>query len=523
MAGFSRRRFAFPFLLCLALFVGLGQLWSLATPLDGAPDERVQIIKAAAVVRGQWIGDPVAGHAGYTVVHVPEVYTTLGTGDCVIGKPTVPVGTCPYRATSAKVVAAQTYVGHYPPLYYLLVGWPTVFATRWSIFLVRLMGTLLDSAFLALAVAAACRWSRSLLLVPALAVAITPAVIFFTGVVNPSGLEMSAGIAMWTSAVILVSNGPKYRHSSGPVAILAVSACVELLVRGDSFIWVPCCAAVIAPMAVGGVTLRPEAIRFSKYVALPALALSAVAAGIWMIVGKPLTVASLGKPAPGSPRAELVRDILGRSEPMVREMIGWFGWLDTPSPWVTYAIWYVIAGAIVMVALLVGRGRHLASLGLAIAAALAVPFVLLNAGIRTSSAIFQGRYFLALAVGVPIVAGCVSTQAGLPRWPAARLSIAVVALACVGQVAAGYWALRRYLVGSNGPLLPIDSVPGVWQPPLPAWFTDAGFVVLWGLLLWLAIRYVLSFGADRKVPVGVGSGGAHLDLHGDQGQARFVE
>lgn len=502
----AKHRFAWVFVTCLVLFVGLGELWSLATPLNGAPDERAHIIKAAAVVRGQWLGARIPGAPAYTVDHVPEVYASIGTGDCVVGRPTTPEGTCPFRPTTAKVVNAPTYVGHYPPLYYLLVGWPSLLDTRSSIFLIRLMSTVVNSVFLALAVAAACRWSRSLLLIPGLAVAITPAVIFFMGVVNPSSLEISAGVAMWTSAAILVSNGPKYQHSRGLLAILTAAACVEILVRGDSFVWVLCCAAVLAPMAFGGVALSRDAIRFSRYIAFPLLLASGTAAGVWMVVGKPLTVVPLNKPAPGTSEVALIGDIFGHSGGLAREMIGVFGWVDTPSPSITYLVWYAVVGAIVIMAILIGSGRHLASLALAIGATLAVPFALLNLAIRNSGPLFQGRYFLALAVGIPIVAGCVSTQTGRRKKPAATFSIAVVALTSLAQIAAGYWALRRYLVGSNGPLLPTSSIPGAWRPPVPAWLTDVGFVALWCVLAYLAVRFVRSYAdAPTSDPVGLDS------------------
>src|ERR1039458_7331411 len=58
----------------LVLFV-LCTAWCLATPLGGAPDEPAQIVKAAATVRGEIIGQPVRGeHAATRSFRVPAVF-----------------------------------------------------------------------------------------------------------------------------------------------------------------------------------------------------------------------------------------------------------------------------------------------------------------------------------------------------------------------------------------------------------------------------------------------------------------
>ena len=59
------------FALAEASFFLLISSWSLATPLFSGPDEPAQVIHAAAVVRGEWIGSSPGPGNATTVVHVP--------------------------------------------------------------------------------------------------------------------------------------------------------------------------------------------------------------------------------------------------------------------------------------------------------------------------------------------------------------------------------------------------------------------------------------------------------------------
>ncbi len=133
--------------------------------------------------------------------------------------------------------------------------------------------------------------------------------------------------------------------------------------------------------------------------------------------------------------------------------------------------------------------------------------------IRHTGSIQQGRYFLPLAVSLPIICGALSTQAGLPAAAANRLATAVPFLAATGQTAAAYWSLRRYTVGSTGPLTPTASVTGVWHPPVPAWFIDLGFLVLWAAIAILAALGARSL-AGRRTSTQVEAGGAGPGING---------
>ncbi|MGH9061731.1 MAG: DUF2142 domain-containing protein, partial [Acidimicrobiales bacterium] len=91
-------------------------LWCLATPVGASPDEPAHLIRAASVVRGQWVGPARAGFPNSdTVVSVPDAVVQLNLA-CFVGKPHVSAGCYHEPKTPARQVSTLTYVGHYPPL-----------------------------------------------------------------------------------------------------------------------------------------------------------------------------------------------------------------------------------------------------------------------------------------------------------------------------------------------------------------------------------------------------------------------
>ncbi len=147
----------------------------------------------------------------------------------------------------------MTYVGRYPPLYYAVVGLPSLISqSSAGVYLMRLLSGALSSIFLGLALAMAVTWTRSRLLLLALAVTVTPMVIVFGSAVNPSGLEMATAVCVWTGGLILVLDR-SIRPPPSLVAATAVSAAVMELMRGLS-------PLLLGVMAVFLFSLRPRSL-----------------------------------------------------------------------------------------------------------------------------------------------------------------------------------------------------------------------------------------------------------------------
>src|SRR4051812_30619970 len=141
----------------------LALLWSLGTPLPSGPDEPAQYNKAAAVARGTLTGrHPPQLPDFWVLFRIPAAVADMGIGSgCYYGHRNVSAA-CrrppPHRTGD---IEAGTYVGYYPPLYYALTGWPSLFGstTGW-LRVMRGAACLVGAVLLGLSFAAARRWSR---------------------------------------------------------------------------------------------------------------------------------------------------------------------------------------------------------------------------------------------------------------------------------------------------------------------------------------------------------------------------
>ena len=144
-------------------------------------------------------------------------------------------------------------------------------------------------------------------------------------------------------------------------------------------------------------------------------------------------------------------------------MIAYFGWLDTGTAQLTYYSWVVACGTLVVAALVVGRWRRTLGLALAVLATVALPIAANWGQAKTDGFVWQGRYSLPLAVGIPLIAALACGEAGLPERMRRRLVVMLAGLAALGQAYAVYWALRRHSVGLDGELVYFGLAD--WSPP----------------------------------------------------------
>ena len=249
--------------LSTAIFFCLCAAWSLATPIGASNDEPAQLVKAASVVRGEILGQTVSKkllaqvpasnradfkgclffatlprcRAAVTVVTVPSSIADFSRPGCFTLLQQIPAGCGSGLQGSGREVKAITYVGRYPPLYYAIVGLPSLVShTDTAVYLMRLMSGLASALFLGLALALAALWSRSRLLLSAVAVAASAMVLIFSSVVNPSGLECATAICVWTGGLVLILDQPDRPRTSVVVAT-AVAASVMVSMRGLSPVW----------------------------------------------------------------------------------------------------------------------------------------------------------------------------------------------------------------------------------------------------------------------------------------------
>jgi hypothetical protein len=469
------------------LLFGLSTAWALATPFFGAPDEPAHVIKAAAVAHGEFLGRYSGPATARVTVTVPATVAKAATTHvCFAFHATVSAGCLPHFTSASGTRSVTTYVGRYPPIYYLLVGLPTlVMHTPGVIYLMRLVSAAICAAFLTAAVTAA---RGAGLLLAGVAVAATPMALFLAGVVNPSGLEVCAAICVWVAGLRLVTESTEGPPPRGLVIRLVLAAAVLVQTRGLSPLW----------LALIGLTLlwlagwrRPVALLRARSVriGLAVVAVCGVFALVWMLVAKSLTIAPVGTPVPADASWwEILRSSLRRTLLDTKGLFGLFGWNDTPAPRLTYLLWGIALAAVVLAMLARRPSRYTVAVGALVVLSVIVPTLLSASQAHKDGIVGQGRYVLPLAVGIPIIAG----HAAGRGWPGGRWRRLVLpvgaALLTAAQGAAFAEALRRYQTGVGHSLL---SAHPPWSPPIPELLLLGGFGVL-ALALYLGWAWIAS-------------------------------
>lgn len=451
-----------------AVFSLLSALWAWATPPSAVPDEPAHIVRAASVVRGELFGEPSKdGH----IVAVPRYVADAHRLTCSAFHPELPAG-CPLPAGGAPddTVLAPTTAGLYNPLYYALVGWPTLIAHDASgIVGMRLVSALLSSLFAALAFAVVWTMRSRRLPLAAFAVAVTPMLLFLSGAVNPNAVEATATLAVFCGMLAIVLS-PDPARLRGRAAVVAIAAVMAVNARGLSPLWV--LVALAVPLLLAD--RRTLLALFRR----PAVLVTAglVGAGTLAAVGWTLATNSLANaiahpeeaqqfPGAGAPPLTGFSNVLVDTVEYGRGLVGLFGWLDTPAPSIVLYAWGLAVGALAVGALLVLRGRQLAVTIALIAAFVLLPPLVQAAYIHGGGMIWQGRYalplFLCLVIGVAAVLADHPFTAG-DVWR--RLRVLVLVGAALGQLWAFVAALRRYAVGSAGSLRTFLFGDAAWAP-----------------------------------------------------------
>jgi hypothetical protein len=478
---------------CFLVLFALCAAWCLATPLGGAPDEPAQIVKAAATVRGELIGQPVRGaHAATRNFRVPAVFRSVyELPECYQLHSKIPAGCAPHLRSSSRIVTVSTYVGRYPPLYYAIVGLPTlVMHSQSVIYFMRLISALIDALLLSLALAIATIWCRSTLMVEALALAITPLVFFFAGVVNPNGFEMAAAICAWTSGLALVRNWSLHPPPS-VLAAFVVSGSLLELTRGLSVLW-------MALIVVTLICLEPRtcwrlvhqhSVRIGAAILV---AVGAVAVSFVRVAQTLKVLPSTELPPVHASFVVLTERVLGQIGTYVREFVGVFGWLDTPSPSLVTILWISLLGFLLLLGLAAsGRRESVVLVGLMIGS-FVVSLVLIEWNAGTSGITWQARDGFPLYAGTPLLAGILiphTSMAGFGDFARRRVAAIVAIAVGVCQLTDFGWTLRRFTVGLGRTVNLLQPVKHGWSPPLGTPLTALlGAVAVVAYAWWLFIR-----------------------------------
>lgn len=480
------------------VFAGLGVLWSLSVPRLGGPDEPAHVVKATAVARGQLQTDVVRSPGGFgmvlpqTEVEVPESYamqTLWPQLTCWSGKVDVSTACAPdLPARVGPIVRSVTYVGTYQPTYYAVVGWPTRLLPPTSGLLgARVVSALVVAALLASAVVSVGDLGGPILHL-GLLLGVSPVVLFLGGVVNPSGVEIAAALALWTALLVLVSDPLASRRA---VISASVAAAALMSVRPLS----PAFALVILIMVL---LLAADLQRLRTLWSRRSIRWAAMTlAGIWLVnVAYVFYTRALSSVITGGPHGDgsalsAAHHALGETWAWLTDQVGllsWVGFNELHVPAQIVSAWLAMIGVLVMGALLSGPMRRRSVLVLLILGSLAMPVLAQAANPKVG---WQGRYSLPLTVGIPIVAGWVVDRSGrVPVRVGCGLLALVGGAVAVVHLVSQQALMSRNLRGFPSPVFaPRD--PAVWNGPLTPDLLLALAVVfsigMAGLCVWTAV------------------------------------
>jgi hypothetical protein len=319
-------------------------------------------------------------------------------------------------------------------VYYLLVGLPLRLSPDET---GLIWARLLSAAVSALLLAAAAAITTSRTQLTALVLVSTPLAMNLNGAVNPNGLEISAGVLLFTA---LLNKAPALagvaaallwtvRHLGPVLLVLAVLACL---------------------VATGRTRLTKTFLAFN--------AAGAAFFTFWLLASRVTAISSDElRPLPLGLGDILKGIVTDRAEFYVRQIVGQFGYGETTVSPLMILIWYGLIAALVVPALLVATwpvrvavaGVAAACVGLLVA--MEIHFVPLVGWYA------HGRYIMPLGVGAVIIAVWRYDGPFLGPLVLATIPLDLYAMARV---------MTRYQVGMDAPL-------NAWQPPLLACLVGA--------------------------------------------------
>lgn len=467
-----RNRAALLFWAPFAVFAMLGILWSLASPVFSVPDENAHALKAIAQVRGQVIGYTVPD-VRHIVVDLPDGYEYHPHMMCFATYADTPASCGVELGDADGQEWFNTWVGAYNPVYYYLVGWPSLFFDgSASVYAMRIASALLGAGVLAWAFQAAASGVRARWMPLGIAFAAAPMTMYLIGAVNPNGAEIAAAVAVWAGVLRLLETfrEPEERPSLPRTWLWAgvtVASIVLVTARALGPLWLVIIVALCF-LASGWQPVRRLFTTRWSY-----LWLALIAAGGLFSIGWTLSGGSLSNQAEASD-APLVNGTflqgfahtIRTTPDYIQQAIGYFGWFDAPLPVWTYWLFVAAFAVVVVLAFIATRRWSVLTLATVLLAALLVPALVQGYSVHQTGIIWQGRYGLFLYLGVVIVAAwLLSRDAPAVAFLGPRAAwVGSSLLAAYGLIAFGL-VMVRYVIGGQSPFGEMLSDPK-WQPPL---------------------------------------------------------
>jgi hypothetical protein len=240
---------------------------------------------------------------------------------------------CAIRAAKTAFVLAIyvddppfTNMGRYPIVPFLVSGIGTVFgANDLSAFASRLALGLACIILLGIAVSSISQRRQSLLPVM---LAVTPGVVFLSAVMNPSGLEICAAIALWTTAPHVLRKTPLQKFENLGFAVSGVM----LIAARPLGPLLYSCILLGCFMHMGTRCDVRQIIASCKAVWSVHISAMMFSVGWYMRVFSVNTSDSVTAGSPSLGLGQQIVEALQHVPDVVSQAVGNFGWLDTSMP-----------------------------------------------------------------------------------------------------------------------------------------------------------------------------------------------
>jgi hypothetical protein len=461
--------------------------WALASPHMASPDEPAHAAKAAATVRGQLSADESQFRPGRGTFQVPHLFAQAWGQPCFAYEADVPAGCSPkIQGDLNAVVPVESHVARYNPLYYALVGYPTLLPLSELTFTaMRLVSALINATLIALTFRVLVGLRRPLLPMLGVFAALTPMTFFIGASITPQGPEVFGAILVGVALMSLVFDA---RPDALPARAwaLAVGTAFFVLARGLSpgYLFL---IVVLVVLAAPRIETVRDVLRDRRF--WPPLAacigLSVVALAYTLISGSLALGIVFSDPAL-TPR-DVVVGMLMNTDDYLEQVLGVFGWADVHLPLVLLILIGGVALTVGILGLSLARWRGRLVLALILLASITVPIGVQLLSFRESGIVWQGRYVMPLAVQACLLAGFLAGSGDLTERVSAAVLKTTVAIAAVCQIAAIITNLHRYINGANGTWSGL--VEDAWQPLVPSLAIVGAVAGAWVAAVLLTARF----------------------------------
>ena len=443
--AFGRR-----WLLLVVAFLPFVALWSLANPLFASPDETTHMVRAQSISAGKF-------DSPFVTDGLP-----IRAAECIAFQSEVSAA-CQDLTWDPAGTEYELPTENYPPFFHAVAALPALITSGiWGAYVMRLWLAILCVVLLAWAGALTTRPGDSPWLLTGLCLAVVPMGVFTMSTVNPSGLGTA-----FTALLVAGLLSLRTTRAGAPEVLGAISVGLigMALVRRDGVIWVLAIALVFAPGLIRQFRPSRDWIPRGRRAVMSLAAITVVVYMSFWFAGPTIAAFLRNRQEAGGTNpweaARYIRFYL-------TQLVGTFGWLDSPMGEEAFLVAMIVAGFIVILGL--GGTDRLAAASTAIALAL-----LLTAPVAFGMIRFpylQGRYLLPIWVCLMLVAAKSAALGGLDPAQSRRLTRLLLGCWLVVHMVGFLQNLRRYAVGRSGSW---GSILGAeWHPPMmPNWVVVA--------------------------------------------------